>query len=139
MTALVDTNILVYSVDPRFPPKRQRAVEILRNGIDEGSLHVPYQALVEFVAAVTRQLQGGGSILTLSEAREHAEGLLAVLPVLYPDETTLRNSLRIYEAYQLLGCAEANGLDEILSEDFQHQRTYGTVWTVNPFIDIDSA
>jgi predicted nucleic acid-binding protein len=30
--------------------------------------------------------------------------------------------------------AEHYGLDEILSEDFQHDRRYGTVRAVNPFL-----
>ena len=33
MASLVDTNVLVYRIDPRFPEKQQRAVEVLRRGI----------------------------------------------------------------------------------------------------------
>ena len=31
--------------------------------------------------------------------------------------------------------AEVNGLDTLISEDFQHDRLYGTVRAVNPFLD----
>jgi hypothetical protein len=53
VAALVDTNILVYRFDRRFPDKRRIATEILRRGIAEDSVPLPHQAIVEFIAAVT--------------------------------------------------------------------------------------
>jgi hypothetical protein len=38
VASLVDTNILVYSFDPRDPVKQRRADEILREGLLAGSL-----------------------------------------------------------------------------------------------------
>jgi predicted nucleic acid-binding protein len=58
VAALVDTNILVYRFDNRFPNKQKIAVETLRRGIAENSLRVPHQAIVECIAAVTRPLGG---------------------------------------------------------------------------------
>ena len=58
MAALVDTNILVYRFDNRFPDKQSIATETLRRGILEDSLRVPHQAIVEFIAAVTRPIRG---------------------------------------------------------------------------------
>ncbi len=54
MAALVDTNVLVYRFDGRFPEKQKIITEILRRGILEDSVRVPHQAIVEFVAVVTR-------------------------------------------------------------------------------------
>jgi predicted nucleic acid-binding protein len=54
VASLVDTNILVYRCDPRDPGKRGLALEILRAGEMSGELHIPHQALVEFVNSVTR-------------------------------------------------------------------------------------
>ncbi len=48
VAALVDTNVLVYRFDPRFPRKQQAAEEILRRGLSEGDLHVPHQAVLDF-------------------------------------------------------------------------------------------
>ena len=59
MAALVDTNMLVYRYDPRFPDKQEIASEVLRRGIDEDSLRLPHQAILEFVAATTRRLDRG--------------------------------------------------------------------------------
>ena len=47
VASLVDTNVVVYRFDARFPRKRQIATELLRTGIAQGSLRVPHQAIVE--------------------------------------------------------------------------------------------
>jgi predicted nucleic acid-binding protein len=140
VAALVDTNVLVYRFDPRFPEKQARATEILRQGIAGDTIRVPHQAIVEFVAVATRQLAGGHTLLTRDETIREAEELLMQLEVLYPDAELVRLALRGMAAYQLSwfdahlwAYAEHFGLDEILSEDFQDGRRYGTVRISNPF------
>ena len=63
MAALVDTNVLVYRFDPRFPAKQAKAAELLRAGIADDSIRIPHQALIEFVAATTRPLSRNGKSL----------------------------------------------------------------------------
>jgi predicted nucleic acid-binding protein len=140
VAALVDTNILVYRFDSRFTEKQKTATEILRRGIVEDSVRVPHQAIVEFVAAVTRPIRGH-IILKPADALREAEEFLKQFTVLYPNEAILREAVRGCAAYQLnwfdahiWAYAEHYGLAEILSEDFQHDRLYGTVRAVNPFI-----
>jgi predicted nucleic acid-binding protein len=140
VAALVDTNVLVYRHDPRFPAKQKIAVDLLRKGVAEGTLQVPHQALVEFVAAVSRPLRDGNALLTLDEARREAEEMLTIFPVIYPNEEIVRLALRGAAAYRLSwfdahlwAYAEHYGLSELLSEDFQHDRLYGTVRILNPF------
>ena len=141
MAALVDTNVLVYRFDGRFPAKQRRATELLRRGILDDTVRVPHQAVIEFMAAVSRPPAGGGPpILVLSEARREAEEMLAQFEVLYPNESLVRTALRGAAAYQLSwfdahmwAYAEHFGLTELLSEDFEHDRMYGTVRVVNPF------
>jgi len=140
VAALVDTTILVYRFDSRFTEKQKTATEILRRGILEDSVRVPHQAIVEFVAAVTRPIRGH-IILTQADALREAEEFLKQFTVIYPNEAVLREAVRGCAAYQLSwfdahiwAYAEHYGLAEILSEDFQHDRLYGTVRAVNPFI-----
>ena len=141
MPALVDTNVLVYRFDPRFPRKQQVATELLRRGLVEGQVRIPHQAVVEFVAAVTRPLDDGRSLLTADEARREAEELLRQFVILYPTETLFRTAIRGWATYQLgwfdahlWAYAEEYGLGELVSEDFQHDRLYGAVRVVNPFL-----
>jgi predicted nucleic acid-binding protein len=141
VAALVDTNVLVYRFDPRFPAKQKIATDLLRRGLRTDSLRVPHQAVIEFVAAVTRRTPSGEPLLSPAEAWREAEELLAQFEVLYPTEGLVRTALRGAAAYQLSwfdahlwAYAEHYGLEEILSEDFQHDRLYGTVRAVNPFL-----
>jgi len=141
VAALVDTNILVYRFDPRFPDRQKIAAEILRRGIVEDSIRVPHQAIMEFVAAVTRPLADSMPLLSVQDALREAEEMLRQFTVLYPDELLLRTALRGAVAYQLSwfdahlwAYAEHFGLSELLSEDFQHDRLYGSVRAVNPFL-----
>ncbi|MDE0193416.1 MAG: PIN domain-containing protein [Gammaproteobacteria bacterium] len=136
---LIDTNILVYRYDARFPDKQSIAEDVLRDGIASGSARLAHQALVEFVAAVTR---GGpeSRLLEPSEARREAEELMAQFPVIYPDDAVLRTALRGAAAYgmswsdaHMWAYAEVHGLEELVSEDFQHGRLYGIVTVSNPF------
>jgi predicted nucleic acid-binding protein len=131
---------LVYRFDSRFPAKQKIATEILRRGILEDSVRVPHQAIMEFIAAVTRPIRGH-IILKQTDALREAEEFLQQFTVLYPNEAILRTAIRGYAAYQLSwfdahlwAYAEHYGLAEILSEDLQHDRLYGAVRALNPFI-----
>jgi predicted nucleic acid-binding protein len=131
----------VYRFDGRFPAKQGVATEILRRGIVDDSIRVPHQAIVEFVAAVTRPMRSGVPILAPPDACREAEEMLAQFEVLYPTEALVRTALRGAAAYQLgwfdahlWAYAEHYGLAELWSEDFQHERLYGTVRAVNPFL-----
>ncbi len=140
MPALVDTNVLVYRHDPRYPGKQRRATELLRRGLDDGSLRIAHQVVLEFVAAVSRPIPGGGPLLAPADARREAEELVNQFPVLYPNEQVLRMALRGAAAYDLSwfdahlwAFAEFYSLSELYSEDFQDGRLYGTVRVINPF------
>ena len=141
MAALADTNVLVYRVDPRDPAKRTRADELLRAGIAADTLRISHQAVVEFMAAVSRPIPDRGPLLAPAEARRASEDLLRLYPVLYPDAHMVRVALQGMAAYEMSwwdahmwAYAEAHGLDTLYSEDFQHGRWYGGVRTVNPFV-----
>ena len=142
MPALVDTNVLVYRHDPRYPRKQRLAAELIRRRVSEGSVRLPYQALLEFVAAVSRPISGREPLLSEQDARREAEELLNQFQVLLPNEGVFRTALRGEAMYglswfdaHLWAYADHYGLDEILSEDFQHGRVYGTVRVVNPFLE----
>ena len=100
MAALIDTNVLVYRFDNRFPEKQKIATEILRRGIVEDSVRLPHQAIVEFIAAVTRTIRGH-VILEQPDALREAEEFLKQFTVLYPNEAILREAVRGCAAYQL--------------------------------------
>ena len=141
VVALIDTNVLVYRFDARYPEKQTIATEVLRKGIEQDSVRLPHQAIVEFVAAVTRvKADDGLPLLSFEDARREAEEFLSQFKVLYPNESVVRTAIRGAAAYQLSwfdahlwAYAEHYGLREILSEDFQPNRLYGSVRVRDPF------
>ena len=138
--ALIDTNIVIYRYDERFPDKQSIASDVLREGIVSGNVRIPHQVIVEFIAATTR---GGpeARLLDPADARREAEELMAQFPIIYPDDAVLRTALRGAAAYglswydaHLWAYADVHGIEELISEDFQHGRMYGTVTVRNPFL-----
>jgi predicted nucleic acid-binding protein len=143
VASLVDTNILVYRCDHRFPAKRQVAMQLLRDGVGSGQLVLAHQAVIEFVAATTRPRAdlGGDSLLERHDAALLADELLREFVVLYPDRSVVRTALDGAARHQLSwydahmwAYAEVNGLDEILTEDFAHGHHYGSVRAHDPFL-----
>lgn len=146
MASLVDTNVLVYSFDPRDPVKQRKADELLLAGLRDDNIVLAHQCIVEFVAAVTRPRPdlGGTPLLPLEDARLEAELLVSDFTVLYPTSDVLHTALRGTAMYglswfdaHLWAYAEVCGCPEILSEDFVHGRHYGSVRAANPFLAAD--
>lgn len=143
MASLIDTNVLVYRVDARFPEKQRIARDVLNAGLEPDRLALPHQAILEFVSVVTRPRRDlqGDSLLSTSEALQEADVLMRQFPVLYPDAEVLTTAIRGAATYRLSwfdahlwAYAEVNGLPEILSEDFSHGQHYGSVRVRNPFL-----
>lgn len=143
MASLVDTNILVYRCDPRDARKRAAALDVLRRGAASGDLFIPHQALVEFVSSVIRVRRSAAApLMTQEAATRQAEEYMIQFPLIFPDENVFRIALLGMAAYKfswydahLWAYAERYGLPEILSEDFEHGRRYGTVRIRNPFVE----
>ena len=140
MAALVDTNVLVYRFDSRFPEKQRVA--------SRAPAQRHRRRFAAGAAPGDRRVRGRGNAAARGKAaaplgtggRPQAEELIGEFVVLYPTEGVLRTALRGAAAYglswfdaHLWAYAEHYGLNEILSEDFQHDRLYGTVRAVNPF------
>jgi len=143
VTSLIDTNVLVYRFDPRHPVKQRLARDLLRAGLSDDSLVLPHQAVLEFVAAVSRPRRDldGAPLLSREDAFREAESMLAQFRTLYPGPEVLATALRGAAAYglpwfdaHLWAYAEACGIPEILSEDFEHGRHYGGVRLRDPFL-----
>lgn len=140
MAALVDTNVLVYRFDARFPAKQAVADALLRAGIAADRIRIAHQAILEFVAATTRPQRDGTTILPSDVARLEAEDLLRQFDVIHPDDRIVRAALQGMAAYGLSlwdahmwAYAEVHELGVLYSEDFEHERWYGGVLVLDPF------
>jgi predicted nucleic acid-binding protein len=133
----------VYAYDWRDAVKQRIAMRLLADGIADQSLVLPHQSLLEFVAVVTRPRKElrGRPLLIPADALAEAESLLTSFPVVYPTREQFVTAIRGTAAYglswfdaQLWAAAEVNGLAELVSEDFQHGRHYGSVRAWDPFL-----
>jgi hypothetical protein len=142
VAALVDTNILVYRFDGRFPAKQVKATALLRAGIADDSIRVPHQALVEFVAAVSKPMgRGVRSILSPEHARREVEEMFGQFEVLYPDDTLQGPPCEERRRTGSPGSTRTSGPTRSATgsrrsgpRTFEHGRRYGRVRVVNPFL-----
>jgi predicted nucleic acid-binding protein len=140
VTAIVDTNILVYAFDGRDPRKQRIAADLILDGAARDTLRIPHQAVIEFYTVTTRLRHGQRAILAPAEAARETELMLQHFPILYPNAAVVRTALRGVVEHQLSwfdahlwAYAETYGIAELISEDFQHGRLYGTVRAIDPF------
>ncbi len=131
----IDTNVFVYAAAGRGTEdaKRQRALEL----IETCGFGVSAQVLQEFYVTVTRKIDVP---LSAVEALEWIEQLEA-FPCLPIDsgivkiaaELSSRHRISYWDA-AILAAAESLGAPVLYSEDFGHDRRYGSVQVLNPFI-----
>jgi predicted nucleic acid-binding protein len=130
----VDTNLLLYYVDPVDREKQARAAEWLNCLWSEGVGRLSWQVLHEFYWNAVRKMR-----LDTGKAREIVQDLAHWKPV----DTSLglvQQAWRWTDVAELsywdaliLAAAERTGARYLLSEDFQPDRCFNHIRVVNPF------
>ena len=131
----LDSNILFYSDDSRFPAKRKKALALIRSHRINRNGVVSLQVLQEYFTNVTRKLGLDPAI-----ARRKVE----IFSHFHLVEPTLNDVLSAIDLHRLnkisywdaliVRCASGSGCTTVLSEDMQHGQTIAGVKIVNPFI-----
>lgn len=132
---LVDTNLLVYAIDPKEADKRERAIVVATAlGTAEcGCLSA--QSLSEFANVVIRR-----RLLSLESTEEHVAGFATSWRIFDLTPQVVREALRgvrehrmnIWDA-QIWAVARLHGIEVVLSEDFQDGMRIEGVRFVDPF------
>ncbi|MCS6952759.1 MAG: PIN domain-containing protein [Bryobacterales bacterium] len=131
----VDTNVLIYSVDPRVPSKHASVWRWLTALWETACGRLSWQVLHEFYVNALRKAE-----VARSEARQVVRSYATWRPV----ETTLnlverawhwadRSQVSYWDAL-ILAAAEASGCAYLLSEDFQDRQRFGSLTVLNPFL-----
>lgn len=138
ISCFVDTNILVYSVDPEAAEKQQIAQDLLRSLVSSDVLVLSPQCLNECYRALTRRQR---RIASNQAARAYVEIYAGFCTAPYNLEVT-QLAWRIQDEHLLswwdcvlLGSATLAGCSIFFSEDLQHRRQIGSLTIVNPFLD----
>ena len=131
-----DTNILVYAHDPRDPVKQARAVDLVADAMEGGTIVTSVQVLGEFFNTVTRRIPNPLS----NEEAEEIVNLFSTLPVMGLDMALVQRAITTCRRYQvsywdalIIAAAERAGCSGIISEDLNVGQTYHGVTVSNPF------
>ena len=131
----VDTNVLVYTVDPEEPEKRALAADLLERVMASHALILSPQSLNEWYRIVTDRR----GIMSREHARRFI-GALSSFCVAPSGYEVTRQAWRIQDATKfawwdcmLLGSALLAGAKYFLSEDLQHKRQLEGMTILNPF------
>ena len=130
----LDSNILIYAADETQPEKFERACNIVEDAISGRGYVISSQVLNEFASVMYRKLKKSDN-----EVRELISIARTIKTVpLLPEWTQLaidtkeRYGIQFYDAL-IVAAAEANGCDEILTEDLNDGQEYCGIRAVNPF------
>jgi predicted nucleic acid-binding protein len=135
----LDTNVLIYAFDNQETRKRDRAREVLAALSATARGAVSTQVLAEFTDVLVRRPRFGVSREWAAARVADYSRILTVVPV---DEAVLRLAIaacvrrrwRIYDA-QIWAAAFANGIQYVLTEDFEHGLDVDGVRFVDPFTE----
>jgi predicted nucleic acid-binding protein len=136
VSVFIDTNVLLYSVDPSHHDKRRLVWLWLEILWEDGAGRLSWQVLHEFYANALRKLR-----LERSVARAIVRGYAEWHPV----DTTLGLIERAWHWMDdaqlpywdalIVAAAEHAGCDILLTEDFQAGRSFGSLTVVNPLVE----
>ncbi|HEY1646789.1 MAG TPA: PIN domain-containing protein [Terracidiphilus sp.] len=133
--AFLDTNILVYSDDPRNAAKQVKALDLIKDHLRLRTGVVSLQVLQEYFVSATGKLKLGSDL-----AKQRVE----VFALFHVAEPAVGDILAAIDLHRLHGfslwdalvlqCAKQSGCKVLLTEDMQHGRVIDGVRIVNPFI-----
>lgn len=137
-----DTNVLVYAFDASSPDKRDKAREMLGEGIRTSTLSLSWQVIQEFANVALHKFE---QPMPVEELRELMDTVLFPHCDIYPSRSLYDRALRIHALTQyrfydslIVAGALAAGVETLYSEDLQEGRCIESVQIVNPFRAIGS-
>jgi predicted nucleic acid-binding protein len=135
MNCFVDTNLIVYTIDPLEPEKRQHAKDFLSRVINQHTLILSAQSLNECYRVVT----GKRGLMPRNKARLFVGALSKYCTAPYDFHVTQR-AWKIQDKHgygwwdcMLLAAASSARCDVFLSEDMKHEERVEGLVILNPF------
>jgi predicted nucleic acid-binding protein len=131
----LDTNLFVYADDRTEPVKQRRALDLIKEHLEERTGVVSLQILQEYFVAVTKKLKLDAGI---------ARNKVQIYSKFNVAEPTVNDILAAIDMHTLhrfsywdalvIRMAKQAGCRVLLSEDMQHSRDFDGVKIVNPFL-----
>ena len=120
MRCLIDTNVLIHTLDARGPKKQQSAIDTLIELERAGDTALSSQTLAEYANVALKKFG-----LPANSIYKHIEGYEASFTVYVPSPAIVLEAVRgvrdhrfSYDDVQISAAAKLNQVPVILSEDF---------------------
>jgi predicted nucleic acid-binding protein len=133
--SFLDTNILVYSDDPRDPAKQAKALDLIKDHLRQRTGVVSLQVLQEYFVSAT------GKLKLDSELAKARVEFFARFQVAEPTVGDILAAIDLHRLHGLslwdtliLRCAKQSGCGVLFTEDMQHGQVIDGVRIVNPFL-----
>lgn len=136
---LIDSNILVYSINSSSP-KHKKAQGFLQKNL--GELVVTHQNIFESLRVLTHSKFP--KPMKIGDAMEAIENILEGCTVISPDYRTYRIALELIKKYELSGdlifdaylvaTALGNNVDIIATDNTKDLKKFIEIKTINPFV-----
>ena len=132
--AFLDTNVLLYALDPRDPAKQTVAAGLIRQLSSEGRAMVSTQVLIELFSNLHRKLNVSrerAALLcySLTDWAVVSSDLPMVMKAM---ARSAQSQLSIWDS-MVVEAALIGGADTLYSEDFTSGQRFGSLQIVNPF------
>ena len=132
----LDSNILAYAYDKRYPEKRRTAQQLLKRAM-AGQAMVSSQVMSEFAAVLLDKFSPpveSDLLLTILD-------LLSPIQTIATDHEMVRRAVEAHARYgvhfydgMIIAAAERGECERILSEDLASNQKYFGITVVNPFV-----
>lgn len=133
----LDTNVLVYTFDPRAPAKQRRARELVREALTSQSGVISFQVVQEFLRL---SLHHFPVPFTTPECEQYLQAVLAPLCEVFASFELYAAALDVHERWRfsfydslIVAAALAAGCDRLYSEDLQHGQKIRELTIEEPF------
>jgi predicted nucleic acid-binding protein len=136
--SFIDTNILIYALEPQPSRKKARAKAIIESALNARDGIISFQIVQEFLSVALRKFRPP---MSQAEARSYLERVLMPLCTVFPGAEMYYEALSIVEETRwsfydslMVSAALAAGCGVILTEDLQHGRRIRGAEILNPFL-----
>ncbi|SMO92799.1 PIN domain-containing protein [Gracilimonas mengyeensis] len=134
----LDTNIFAYAFDRTDVAKQEKASELIKTHLENGSGIISYQIVQEFINVSYRKFKNP---MTLRELEQYIENVLSHMWEVYASKDLIYSAIGIKEQFKysfydslIIAAALEAGCTTLYSEDLQHEQKVYSVQIVDPFV-----
>jgi len=135
----IDTNVLICCHDDEQPTKKERALALLSDALQNNNGLISWQVVQEFLNVATRKF---AVPMKVEDAAEYLQKILAPLYQIQPNLEIYQQAVVLmkevrYSFYDslILAAALQGGCSIIYTEDMNHGQAIHTMRIVNPFFE----